>query len=170
MLLSLAFVVTQSWVKRLAAFIFCFGTWDIFYYVFLRLLVGWPESLFTWDILFLVPVPWVGRVLDPVLVALLMILMGCFLLARDESSNQRRIPLVWWLSLVLANVLMLFSMMQDYVFYLSQGRSGSAMWNVDGTLFEDLATYVPEVFNWPLFLAGYALALLFVLRLIKSGR
>jgi hypothetical protein len=32
-----------------------FGVWDIFYYVFLRMIGDWPRSLFDWDILFLLP-------------------------------------------------------------------------------------------------------------------
>ena len=60
----------------LAGFMISFGVWDIFYYVFLRLLLGWPDSLMTWDILFLLPVPWVGPVVAPVVVALSMVLAG----------------------------------------------------------------------------------------------
>ena len=44
-----------------------FGIWDIFYYVFLRAIGDWPRSLFDWDILFLLPLPWWGPVLAPVL-------------------------------------------------------------------------------------------------------
>ena len=53
-----------------------FGVWDIFYYVFLGMIGGWPRSLFDWDILFLLPVPWWGPVLAPVSIALLMIVGG----------------------------------------------------------------------------------------------
>jgi hypothetical protein len=43
--------------------------WDIFYYVFLRLISG-PKTLLDWDILFLLPLPWWGPVLAPVSMAL----------------------------------------------------------------------------------------------------
>ena len=39
------------------------------YYVFLRIICGWPKSLFDWDILFLLPLPWWGPVLAPVSIA-----------------------------------------------------------------------------------------------------
>jgi hypothetical protein len=45
---------------------FVFGIWDLFYYVWLKVCLGWPSSLLTWDVLFLIPVPWVGPVLAPV--------------------------------------------------------------------------------------------------------
>ena len=50
-----------------------FGVWDIVYYVFLRLIGGWPRSLLDWDVLFLLPLPWWGPVLAPVFIAMLMI-------------------------------------------------------------------------------------------------
>ena len=53
-----------------------FGVWDITFYAFLKLLVDWPASLGTWDILFLLPVPWVGPVVAPVLVSVAMIGAG----------------------------------------------------------------------------------------------
>ena len=56
-------------LEEFAGFVVVFGVWDIFYYVFLRVLVTWPASLLDWDILFLIPLPWVGPVLAPVLIA-----------------------------------------------------------------------------------------------------
>ena len=53
-----------------------FGVWDIFYYVFLRVMVGWPRSVLDWDVLFLLPLPWWGPVLAPVLIASLMVVGG----------------------------------------------------------------------------------------------
>lgn len=63
---SLIYRRTQS---RFAAFFLLFGVWDIFYYLFLKLLLNWPESLGTWDILFLIPLPWAGPVWAPLLVS-----------------------------------------------------------------------------------------------------
>ena len=60
----------------MAAFAIAFGLWDISFYGFLKLMIQWPESLSTWDILFLIPLPWVGPVWAPVLVALTMIVCG----------------------------------------------------------------------------------------------
>src|SRR5579863_8584995 len=48
---------TGSWQGWLPAFAVAFGVWDLFFYVFLRVMIGWPTSLLTWDILFLIPVP-----------------------------------------------------------------------------------------------------------------
>jgi hypothetical protein len=58
MLLSAGIIAGRNTAERFAWFIYCFAVWDIFYYVFLYALLGWPESLLTWDILFIIPVVW----------------------------------------------------------------------------------------------------------------
>jgi hypothetical protein len=58
MLAALALAVARNAGQWAASFVIAFGTWDITFYVFLKVLLGWPASLLTWDILFLIPVPW----------------------------------------------------------------------------------------------------------------
>ncbi|HNX08095.1 MAG TPA: hypothetical protein PKL96_10970, partial [Bacteroidales bacterium] len=51
MLIGIAVIAGSSAIERFAYFIFSFGIWDIFYYIFLYALLGWPQSLMTWDVL-----------------------------------------------------------------------------------------------------------------------
>src|SRR3972149_9492425 len=76
MLLSIGALVGKIFWERFAYFLIAFGVWDIFYYVWLKVAIGWPVSILDWDILFLIPVPWIGPVIAPVLVSLLMIVAG----------------------------------------------------------------------------------------------
>ncbi len=69
MLVAIAWLAGRRWRERSAAFLYAFAFWDIFYYVFLWLLVRWPQSLKTVDVLFLIPVPWVSQVWYPILVS-----------------------------------------------------------------------------------------------------
>ena len=62
MLFSVGMLAARTWYKRLAYTAIAFGVWDILYYAFLRMICGWPRSLFDWDILFLLPLPWWGPV------------------------------------------------------------------------------------------------------------
>jgi hypothetical protein len=82
MLMTVGWLAGRGWRRRFAFFALGFGVWDIFYYVFLRLLTGWPRSLWDWDILFLLPLPWWGPVLAPVMIAALLVaggvLVGCY--------------------------------------------------------------------------------------------
>jgi hypothetical protein len=69
MLATLGMLAGRTRRARLGYAAIAFGIWDIFYYVFLRLIGDWPKSLLDWDILFLLPVPWWGPVLAPVSIA-----------------------------------------------------------------------------------------------------
>lgn len=80
MLASLAILVGDSYLQELGVFLLAFGVWDIFYYVFLKLLLGWPKSLDTLDVLFLIPVPWIGPVWLPVCISAMMVFCGVGLL------------------------------------------------------------------------------------------
>ena len=110
------------------------GAWDIFYYVFLRLISGWPTTLLDWDILFLLPLPWWGPVLAPVSIALVMILWGTLATQLDDASNAR-----WpWALGSVGLVVALAVFMIDAWRALPNGR--------------DAVLHVPPTtFNWPLF-------------------
>ena len=79
MLLSVGWMAGSRLVERFAFFIITFGVWDIFYYVWLYVMIEWPQSLMTWDLLFFIPLPWVGPVITPLLSALTMVGIGSLL-------------------------------------------------------------------------------------------
>jgi hypothetical protein len=88
MLLSIAYIAGETWKKRIGAFLIAFAFWDIFYYVFLHILINWPKGLFAIDVLFLLPVPWIGPVITPVVISLCMLILGVklFLSKGKEKS------------------------------------------------------------------------------------
>src|SRR3954453_17627132 len=96
MLLTVGMLAGRGWRSRLGYTAVAFGIWDIFYYVFLKVMCGWPHSLLDWDILFLLPMPWWGPVLAPVLVALLMILWGTLASGRIQPRHSRSSEWVAW--------------------------------------------------------------------------
>src|SRR5690348_10530003 len=65
MLLAVGALAGRTWRTRIGYTAIAFGIWDIFYYVFLNVICGWPASVFDWDVLFLLPLPWWGPVLAP---------------------------------------------------------------------------------------------------------
>jgi len=109
MLAALAFVVTGGRNLWLPAFAVAFGTWDLFFYVFLKLLIDWPASLFTWDVLFLIPVPWAAPVLAPVIVSLSIITTGLVALRRAVVMRP-----LHWAAVTLGCLLILMSFMLDF--------------------------------------------------------
>ena len=57
MLVSIGWAAGRTRWQKFCFFMIAFGVWDIFYYLWLRVMITWPENLMTWDILFLIPVP-----------------------------------------------------------------------------------------------------------------
>jgi hypothetical protein len=142
MLFAIGAMTGRTWRARLGYTAIAFGVWDIFYYVFLTIISGWPTSLFDWDILFLLPLPWWGPVLAPVSIALLMIAGGTLITAAG-SGGRRATPALWrlnWLGVALA----LYVFMEDSVRALPRG--------IDAT-----RTMLPASFNWPVFVVALAL-------------
>jgi len=146
MLAAVALAVARDFSQWFAAFSIVFGVWDIMFYVFLKLMIHWPESLNTWDILFLIPLPWVGPVWAPVLVALTMIVCGLIGL---RSETLRGTPL-HWLGVLAGAAVIVIAFVWDF-------RNTSA-----GGL--------PNPFNWPLFMAGEAIGLTAFLAAVKTPR
>ena len=93
MILSVAALARRHFAGRFAAFVFVFGLWDIFYYIWLRVMIGWPTSWWEWDVLFLIPWPWLGPWLTPVLIALMFVVWGGWALTRESAPVWSRTTL-----------------------------------------------------------------------------
>ncbi len=78
-LVTLALLAGKTWRKRLGIFLWTFAIWDIFYYLVLKLLIGWPPSLTTIDCLFLIPVPWIAPVYVPIILSIMMLIISVIL-------------------------------------------------------------------------------------------
>lgn len=74
MLAAIAYLVGETWPERGILFLWTFAFWDLFYYLSLYILIKWPPTLRTIDVLFLIPVPWIAPVWFPVGVSSLTIL------------------------------------------------------------------------------------------------
>ena len=154
MLLTAGMLAGRTWRSRFGYAAVAFGVWDIFYYVFLKIICGWPHSLLDWDVLFLLPLPWWGPVLAPVLIALLMIMWGT-LASRIEPTQPATRPdvRIWALNLT-GIALALYVFMADTLRVANRGL-------------EAVGSVLPERFNWPLF--GVAI-LLMAAPLIRLSR
>jgi len=149
MVSAVAVGVGRNGMQSLAAFLIAFGTWDISFYAFLKLLLDWPASLLTWDLLFLLPVPWAAPVLAPILVALSMIGAGLVLLRRNWTGSPVRLGLFHWLGLLLAGVVLVTVFTWDF-----RNIAGGGL---------------PRSFNWPLFALSEAIALVTFLHALRAS-
>ncbi len=80
LILTASWLMVSNWRHRLAYFLIIFAVWDIFYYLWLKLLLNWPSSILDWDILFLIPITWASPVLAPLITSLTMLLIAARLL------------------------------------------------------------------------------------------
>jgi hypothetical protein len=96
MFIGLAYAVARTRVQWWAAVLITFGVWDIFYYVWLEVCLGWPASLGTWDVLFLLPVQMTGPVYAPASVAVLMTVGGVVFLCCENAGCRVRYDARFW--------------------------------------------------------------------------
>ncbi len=105
---TIVLIFTSSWLfgrsrqQRTAYFLTIFAVWDIFYYVWLKVLLDWPVSILDWDILFLIPVTWAGPILAPLLTSLTMLIFAIIILYRCSCARPLRVTLMDWLLFSLA--------------------------------------------------------------------
>lgn len=157
MLLAIGWIAGHNIQSRLSLSLIAFGVWDIFYYLWLNIFIGWPNSFLDPDLLFLIPLPWWGPVLSPVLISILMIAGGVAVLRENENNNLVHFPISFWIPLLLGVVLMLYSFMADAIHMLPASTAA----------LNDLR---PTEFNWLAYLIGLALASAAVLQLITGHK
>lgn len=168
MLISIAIIAGKNIIQRFAIFLYCFGIWDIFYYVFLKLLIDWPASLFTWDILFLLPVPWIGPVLAPCLLSLTMITLALLMIFLQGKNHKLRFNLIDWFLLIIGSLIIIGSFTTDYFSIIfNSARVGDS-----GSMIENLQRFVPNEYNWFIFFIGWIIILtnLFLIYLKNINR
>jgi hypothetical protein len=145
MIATLGALAGRTWRHRAGYAALAFGAWDIFYYVFLRLISGWPGTLLDWDILFLLPLPWWGPVLAPVCIASLMIVWGTLVTQWQDPITATRFSRASWGMSGVGILLALGVFMTDSICALPGGL-------------DRVTEVLPTAFNWPLF--GAALLLM----------
>jgi hypothetical protein len=133
MLAAVGLAVARNAGQWAAAFVIAFGAWDIAFYAFLKLLLGWPASLFTWDILFLIPVPWTGPVLAPALVSAAMIGAGVWHLRSEARSEPVAIGRGHWMGIIGGAMVIVWAFAMDYQAIMAGGRPRAFHWGVFGT-------------------------------------
>lgn len=138
MLAAVAVLAVRGAMRRFAAFVYLFGLWDIFYYVWLKVTLGWPVSWTEWDILFLIPWAWLGPWLTPVAIALLFVVWGARVLASDREPRFGKLALTLFLS---GTALCLAAFLEPALPLLPHGPAA-------------FADFVPQRFLWGLYVPG----------------
>lgn len=156
MILTVAFITGKSKIQKFAAFIFVFALWDIFYYVFLYLTLGWPSSLMTWDILFLIPVTWTGPVIAPLINSLTMILLAWGIVYAENRDVERVIHNKDWWLLIVGSVVVIIAYIEDFLRFLLNDYTLKELLMVlySDEVIQKSLSYIPADFSWYVFIAG----------------
>lgn len=150
MIAAAGLLAGRTALERLAWAAVVFGTWDIGYYAWLNVFSGWPPSLSTTDLLFLIPVPWVGPVWSPVAVSVALVGVGLVAARMIRSGRTVALSSRHWLAGIGGGLLVILS------YTLDAGRV------MDGGL--------PGPYPWPLFAAGMLLALAAAVHALRGAR
>jgi len=175
MLITVALLAAKKFYTRFAYFLFAFAIWDIFYYVFLKLTLNWPPSFLTWDLLYLIPLPWAAPVLAPIICTVLIIVFSLLIINYEDKGIKVKIAAKEWLLLIAGFILVLYTWLIDYSKIIF-GNSGFAKDFFTLAQNQDfinvISSYMPAYYRWTLFAIGIILAsagiILFYLRNSKK--
>lgn len=144
MLLGVAGLAARRPWGRFGAFAVAFGVWDLVYYLALKVMLGWPASLATWDVLFLIPGIWTGPVWAALDIAVLLVVCGARIMAVDAEGYSPRPGWLDWLGCGISLALLLTAFLWNHSLVEKGG--------------------VPVSFPWWFWAAGVAVALATFLR------
>jgi hypothetical protein len=149
MLIGIGYLASEQNKKRFAWFIYSFAIWDIFYYVFLYLILKWPTNLLAWDVLFLLPMMWTGPVYSPLLICCSMIVLA-FLVLNDKSTFNRINTSLMLLGTIICLVAFMLEFFQFHLAINNLNLSAD-------TLIKTGYLFIPNKFPLPIFIIGFSL-------------
>lgn len=156
MLATIGWILGKTKGERFSFFIFVFGVWDIFYYVALKIFLDWPQTILEWDVLFLIPITWIGPVLAPVICSIGMIIIALIYVYMQGKGYEIKFRSLQILLITLGVLIIIYTFIYDYLNLFTENNFWSDfLYLVEKKEFWDvIQSYIPEKFNWLLFFAG----------------
>ena len=171
MLGSIAWISGKSFLQRLSIFLFTFGIWDILYYIGLKMILGWPDSLLTWDILFLIPITWTGPVLAPLLCSVVMIEMALLFDQFRISGNMVKLRWQEMTLFIFGSIIIIISFTWDMGKIIIEGNYLPHFSTLakNPAFLKELTSYIPTHFQWGIFVPGIAIILFGLMLVIRRA-
>lgn len=173
MLATIGWILGKSKGEKFSFFIFTFGIWDIFYYVALKLFLDWPKTILEWDVLFLIPVTWIGPVLAPVICSIGMILIALIYIYLNENNYQLKFNHLQIFLITMGVVIIIYTFISDYLNLFNEHNFWSELSNITETkeFWDVIQSYVPQKFNWFMFLVGcFVIGVSYLFSFIKAKK
>ena len=165
MLVTIGLMAGKTFSQRFAWFIYAFAIWDIFFYVFLKILINWPDSVMTWDLLFLIPVIWTGPVITPVIVSMTMILLAGVILYFAGKGEIAKILHREWILLITGSTIIFIAFIWDFSAYIFRyfGIKEILANPNSQSVSKAIMSFTPTKFNWGLFVPGEFILLMTII-------
>lgn len=156
MLGSVSWLAGKKVLTRFSVFLFLFGIWDIVYYIALKVFLNWPDSFFEWDILFLIPITWVGPVLAPVICSVLMIFMALLFDYYQSKNRLHRLTITELLLLFAGSAVIFISFTIDFGMIIWRGNFLTNFFSLpdNDEFVQIISTWIPGDFRWEVFGTG----------------
>lgn len=167
MLVSVGALAGKTFPQKFAYFLYSFGIWDIFYYIALKIFLNWPDSLLSWDILFLIPIVWTGPVIAPVICSLTMIALAYFVIASTENNINFKIKGIDWAFILVGAFLIFISFIWDFGKLLITSRVSfeELFASENFASLQVRLSVIPYRFQWILYTLGEILILIDIVKI-----
>lgn len=167
MLLAVGYIAGKNFKERFAYFLLSFAIWDIFYYAWLKFFIDWPSSFFDWDILFLIPIVWIGPVAAPLICSCTMICLAIFILRFRLSISRTT-----WTCLIIGAILILFTFTRDYANLIIANDLTKDYLNImeNHHFLKKAIAFVPKPYDWNIFWVGELMFVIGIGNLLMNRR
>jgi len=155
MLAFVAFMVERLWLRRFFCFLYIFGMWDMFYYFWLWVTISWPKTFLDWDILFLIPLPWIAPWITPFIIALVFAIFGGYVIYQGFTPKLDPKSLAFILLGALIDFYTFIE--QSLSLLLKSGKAG-------------FYNFTPHGFLWWLYLTGLILMIMGFIRVLRTKK
>lgn len=137
-------------IERFFYFIFCLGIWDIFYYVWLKIFLNWPTSIFNNDILSLIPIPWIGPIIAPIIVSVTIIIASVLSLFLQDKGYTLKVEKKYLFLAILGSIIILISFFWNaYTVNLLEESTPGFQWGIfiigEIILLSDISLFLKKV-------------------------
>ena len=168
MLVTVPVLAGRKFIEGFSYFLFIFAVWDIFYYVFLKIIINWPSSFLEWDVLFLIPLPWLAPVLSPLICTVIMIFLSVTLFYfSNKYISFDNLSKTEWLLIAAGSVFIIFSFIWDYTGIVIKNFHSI----IAGKNLQELSeSFVPKIFHWEIFGIGIIILILTIILIFRRAR
>ncbi|MBI2449811.1 hypothetical protein HYV49_05965 [Candidatus Pacearchaeota archaeon] len=156
MLICIGLLAGKTFYEKFSYFLYNFAMWDIFYYIWIKVILNWPTSLLTWDLLFLIPWPWAAPVITPIIYSVSITILALCIIHCKDKNYKIKLSKTEWTLFIVGSAIILYTFLYDYGQLIFKGgfASGFLTLATNESFSQIVFSYAPSSYNWILFVVG----------------